>query len=62
VATLFAWECGSHLYGPQEIEVHLHTARPEYEVAKIAQVDQGLRVGGTLSSGQDKCSCEHAES
>jgi hypothetical protein len=23
--TLLAWECGSHLYGPQKLEVYLHT-------------------------------------
>jgi hypothetical protein len=39
---LFAWECGSHLHGPQELEAHIHATGPEHEAAKMAQVDQGL--------------------
>jgi hypothetical protein len=35
-------ECGSYLYGPQKLEVHLHSTGPEHEVAKVARVDQGL--------------------
>jgi hypothetical protein len=33
VATLSAWECGSHLYGPQKFEVYLYPTRSEYEAA-----------------------------
>jgi hypothetical protein len=33
---LFAWECGSHLYEPQEFEVYLHATGPEYEAMKMA--------------------------
>jgi hypothetical protein len=40
MATLHAWEYGSHLHGPQELEVHLHATRPEYEAVKMARVDQ----------------------
>jgi hypothetical protein len=63
MATLFAWECGSHLHGPQELEVYLHTTRPEHEAVRMAQVDQRLRVGTALSSGQsnvdvDALSCK----
>jgi hypothetical protein len=39
---LLAWECGSYLHGPPELEVHLHIAGLEYEAAMMAQVDQGL--------------------
>jgi hypothetical protein len=39
---LSPWEGGSHLYGPQELEVYLYTSRPEYEAKKMARVDQGL--------------------
>jgi hypothetical protein len=42
MVALFAWECGSHLYGPQDLEVYLYLARSEYEANKKAQVDQGL--------------------
>jgi hypothetical protein len=40
--TLFAWKCGSHLHGPQELEVHLHATRDEHEAAEMALFDQGL--------------------
>jgi hypothetical protein len=59
--TLLTWECGLHLYGPQEFEVHLHTTRPEHKALKMTRVDQGLRVGSSLPSGQGKCSCGRAE-
>jgi hypothetical protein len=62
MATLFAWECGSHLHGPQELEVYLHTTRPEHEAVRMAQVDQRLRAGTALSSGQGQCSCGRTES
>jgi hypothetical protein len=38
--TLFTWECGSHLHGPQKLEVHLHATKPEHEAVKMARVDQ----------------------
>jgi hypothetical protein len=34
VATLSAWEYGSHLYEPQKLEVYLYPTRFEYEVTK----------------------------
>jgi hypothetical protein len=61
MTTLLAWECGSHLYRSQELEVHLHAIGPEYEVVKMARVEQGLRARGSLSSGQGKCGCRHVE-
>jgi hypothetical protein len=60
--TLHAWECGSHLYGPQKLEVYLHSTRLEHETAKVARVNQGLCAGSVLSSGKSKCSCRRAES
>jgi hypothetical protein len=42
MTTLSAWECDSHLYGPQEFEVNLDPSRSEYEAKKMARVDQGL--------------------
>jgi hypothetical protein len=42
MTALFAWECGSHLYWPQKLEVHVHATGPEHQVAKMAQVDQIL--------------------
>jgi hypothetical protein len=48
---LLAWECGSHLYGPQKLEVHFHTTELEYETVKMARVNQGLRVRSALSFG-----------
>jgi hypothetical protein len=52
MVTLSIWECGSHLYGPKKLEVHLHTTGPEHETVKMARVNQGLRVGSVLSSGE----------
>jgi hypothetical protein len=49
MATISAWECSSHLYGPQEFEVHLYLTRSEYETKKIARVDQGLWARSALS-------------
>jgi hypothetical protein len=60
--TLFGWECGSDLYGQQELEVNLDTTRPEYEPVKMARVNQRLRDGSALSSGQGECSCRRIES
>jgi hypothetical protein len=51
MVTLLAWEHGSHLYGPQKFQVHLHSTELEYETTKMAQVNQGLQVGSALSSG-----------
>jgi hypothetical protein len=42
MVALLAWECNSHLYGPQKLEVHLHTTKLEREIAKMDQVSQGL--------------------
>jgi hypothetical protein len=39
---LSAWECGSHLYGPQKLKEHLYPTGFEHEVAKVARIDQGL--------------------
>jgi hypothetical protein len=39
---LSTWECGSHLYGPQKLEVNLYPIGFEHEAAKVAQVDQRL--------------------
>jgi hypothetical protein len=39
MVTLSAWECGSHLYGSQKLEVHLYPTGFEHEVAKVAQFD-----------------------
>jgi hypothetical protein len=38
MATLSAWECGSYLYGPQNLEVRLHQTRLEHETTKVAHV------------------------
>jgi hypothetical protein len=32
MASLSTWECGSYLYGPQKLEVHLYTTGFELEV------------------------------
>jgi hypothetical protein len=61
MATLLACECGTHLHGPQKLEVHLHSTELEHETAKMSQVNQGLWVGSALSSGKSKCSCGCAE-
>jgi hypothetical protein len=37
---LSVWECGSYLYIPQKLEVHLYPIGSEHEIAKVAQVDQ----------------------
>jgi hypothetical protein len=42
MVTLLAWECGSHLHGPQELEVYVQSTGLEHEAAKMARVDQGL--------------------
>jgi hypothetical protein len=42
MVTLLAWECDSHLYGAQKLEVHLHATGHEHEAGKMARVDQGL--------------------
>jgi hypothetical protein len=42
MAALSAWECGSHLYGPQKLEVYLYPTGFEHETTKVAQVDQIL--------------------
>jgi hypothetical protein len=40
--TSYAWECGSHLYIPQKLEVYLYPTRFEHEVKKMTRVDQRL--------------------
>jgi hypothetical protein len=42
MATLSVGESGSHLYGPQKLEVYLYPIEFEYEATKMAGVDQGL--------------------
>jgi hypothetical protein len=42
MTSLSTWECGSYLYGPQKLEVHLYPTGFENEVVKMARVDQGL--------------------
>jgi hypothetical protein len=44
VVSLSAWECGSYLYRPQKLEVHLYPTGFEHEAVKVARIDQGLRV------------------
>jgi hypothetical protein len=44
MATLSTWECGSYLYRPQKLEVHFYPTGFEYEAAKVARIDQGLRA------------------
>jgi hypothetical protein len=36
MATLSAWECGSHLYWPQKLEVYLYLIGSEHEAKKMA--------------------------
>jgi hypothetical protein len=60
--TLLVWECGTHLLGPQKLEVHLNSTGLEHEATKMARVNQGLRVGSALSSEKSNCSCERAKS
>jgi hypothetical protein len=42
MGTLSTWECGSYIYGPQKLEVHLYPTRFEHETVKVARVDQRL--------------------
>jgi hypothetical protein len=62
VASLSTWECGSYLYGPQKLEVHLHLTEPEHEAAKVARVDQRVRARSSLSPGEGKFRCGRIES
>jgi hypothetical protein len=59
--TLFAGECGSYLYWPQEFEVYLYLAISEYEAKEMAWVGQGLFVRSALSPGKGKCGCRRVE-
>jgi hypothetical protein len=52
MATLSTWECGSLIYRPQKLEVDLYPTRFEYEVAMVAQIDQGQWAGSSLSLGK----------
>jgi hypothetical protein len=36
VMALRTWECGSYLYGLQQLEVHFHSTGPEHEAMKMA--------------------------
>jgi hypothetical protein len=60
--TLSAWECGSHLYGPQKFEVYLYPTRSEHEAKKMARTNQRLRIGSALSPGNGECGCGRIES
>jgi hypothetical protein len=62
MATLCAWECGLHLYGPQELEIYLYPIGPEYETKKMAQVDQILLARSALQPREGKYHGGHAES
>jgi hypothetical protein len=62
VVTLSAWECGSYLYEPQEFEIYLYPTRSKYDTKEMARIDQGLRVGSTLSPGKGECGCGCVES
>jgi hypothetical protein len=61
VSSLSTWECGSYLYGPQKLEVHLYPIGFEHEAAKMTRVDQGLRAESSLSPGKGKCHCRRVE-
>jgi hypothetical protein len=54
MASVSTWECSSYLNGPQKLEVHLYPTRFKHEVAMIAQVDQGLQAGSSLSPREGK--------
>jgi hypothetical protein len=62
MASLSTWECGSYLYRPQKLEVHLYPTRFEHEVEKMARVDQRLRTGSALSLEKGKCHGRRVES
>jgi hypothetical protein len=61
VASLSTWECGSYLYGPQKLDVHLHPTRPIHEASKMAWVDQRLQVRSWLSPRKGKRHCGRVE-
>jgi hypothetical protein len=62
MATLSAWECGSHLYGLQELEVYLYPVKSEYEAKKMARIDQGLWARSVVPLGEGECGCWCIES
>jgi hypothetical protein len=62
VASLSSWECGSYLYRPQKLEVYLYPTGFEYAVAKMARVDQRLRVRNSLPPRKGRCHCGRVES
>jgi hypothetical protein len=37
MSTLLTWKCGSHLYGPQKLEVHLHAIGLEHKTVKMSK-------------------------
>jgi hypothetical protein len=52
VVSLSTLECGSYLYGPQKLQVHIYPTILEHEAAKMARVDQRLRARSSLSPGK----------
>jgi hypothetical protein len=60
--SLSTWECGSYLYGPQELEVLLYPTGFEHEAVKMARVNQRLRARSSLSPGKGKRHCGRVES
>jgi hypothetical protein len=44
MVTLSAWERGSHLYGPQELEVYFYPTEFEYVAVKMARVDKDYEL------------------
>jgi hypothetical protein len=57
MALLSTWECGSYLYEPQKLEVHLYPTRFDHEAAKMARVDQRIQAGSSLSPRKGKHHC-----
>jgi hypothetical protein len=62
MAALSAWECGSYLYGPQKLEVHIYPIGFEHEAVKVDRIDQGLCAGSSLLPGEGKCHGGRAKS
>jgi hypothetical protein len=61
MVTLSIWECGSHLYQPQELEVYFYSTRFEHKAKKMAIVDQRLWARSALSPWQGQCGCRCIE-
>jgi hypothetical protein len=62
MASLSTGQCGSYLHGLQKHEIHLYPTGFELEAVKVAQVDQGLRAGCSLSPGYGKHCCRRVKS